>query len=793
MNPRLRVTVFAALATVLGSLSLLPVFASIGWLPRVVLIVVAVAATSAALQRIRVVSAVIPLAMIAVWAFVVTALYAHSVAPLGFIPGPAALRLLHTTMSSGFTDTVQLSSPVDVTRGLSLLTTAGVGLVAVVVETLASGLRRPAVAGLPLLAIFTVSAATLSGGVGWRPFVFAAAGYLALLLAEGRDRVGRWGRPVRAIRGSVVRGQAATSQLTQVGRRVGFAAISIAVVLPVIIPGLHSGWFGSHHTNGVGGFSADKNGGSATISPIVSIRQQLIEPTPTSLFTYTTTGTPSYLRLLTLDNFDGTLWTVSSVTSPDDAKITKGIPPPVGVTLKPTGSATTNIDITGLRQAYLPVPSTVTAVTAHGDWRYNPVNPAIYGVNTATPHLTYSVTSAVYQPSASLLSSLPAVDEDASLSPYLETPTNLPAQVRSVADQIITAAHATTPYQKALALQAWFQAGTYDITIKTGTDENALITFLNDRRGYCEQFAATMALMARVEGIPARVDVGFTPGAAVGTTNTYLVTTADAHAWPELYFPEAGWLRFEPTPRADGQTTTPAYAPLTTGQQAPASVSPRATGDGVPLDIQGLRPTSVRAIHKSASSIPVFSHLPVGWLLIVLVVLIGIVIAPVARWITRRRRWTSADSEAARAHAAWAELGDDMRDLGLDWRGHTDTPRRAAATLVATRRLATDVAAEQALSRLTRAEELARYAARPDELRWVDQDPRADESTVRKALFSSVSRGRRLRARVAPSSSSRIAVSATAWVSDSWRAAGLAVRRSISRRVPGQGRRDSRD
>jgi transglutaminase-like putative cysteine protease len=792
MNPRLRVTVFAALATVLGSLSLLPVFSTMGWLPRVVLMVLAIAATSAALQRIRVVTAVIPLAMIAVWAGLVTALYAHSVAPLGFIPGPAALRLLHATMSSGFTDTVQLAAPVEVTRGLSLLTTAGIGLVAVVVETLASGLRRPAVAGLPLLAIFTVSAATLSAGVGWRPFVFAAAGYLSLLLAEGRDRVGRWGRPVRAIRGSVVRGQAATNQLTQVGRRVGFAAIGIAVVLPVIVPGLHSGWFGTHHTNGVGGFSVGNKGGSASISPIVSIRQELNEPQPTSLFTYTTTGTPTYLRLLTLDRFDGTLWTVSSVTSPDDTRIDKGIPPPAGVTMHSTGTARTNVAITGLRQAYLPVPSTVTAVTAHGDWRYNPVNPAIYGVNTATPHLSYTATSAVYQPSAVLLNSLPAVDPDATVAPDLEIPPNLPGQVRAVADQIIANARAVTPYQKAVALQAWFQAGTYDITIKTGTDEDALLTFLNDRRGYCEQFAATMALMARVEGIPARVDVGFTPGAPVGNTNTYLVTTADAHAWPELYFPDAGWLRFEPTPRADGQAITPAYAPLTTGQ-ATASVSATATGGGAPLDIQGFRPQPVRPIHKSGNSIPVFSHLPVGWLLSLFILLIGIVIAPVTRWMTRRRRWTSADSEAARAHAAWAELGDDMRDLGLDWRGQTDTPRRAAATLVATRRLATDVAAEQALSRLTRAEELARYAARPDELRWVDQDPRADEGTVRRALFHSVSRGRRLRARLAPSSSSRIAVSATAGLSDSWRAASFAVRRWISGRLPGQGRSDQQD
>ena len=62
------------------------------------------------------------------------------------------------------------------------------------------------------------------------------------------------------------------------------------------------------------------------------------------MFTYTTTGTPTYLRLLTLDNFDGTVWSVSSVTSPDDTKIyNEGIPPPAGVTLHPTGTATTNV------------------------------------------------------------------------------------------------------------------------------------------------------------------------------------------------------------------------------------------------------------------------------------------------------------------------------------------------------------------------------------------------------------------------------------------------------------------
>ena len=377
------------------------------------------------------------------------------------------------------------------------------------------------------------------------------------------------------------------------------------------------------------------------------------------------------------------------------------------------------------------------------------------------------------------------------IEPYLALPAGLPPQIHQIADEIITNAGAVSPYQKALALQAWFQAGTYDISVRTGTSDSALLTFLSNRRGFCEQFAATMALMARLEGIPARVDVGFTPGTKAAGSDSYLVTTADAHAWPELYFPGAGWLRFEPTPRSDGQTSDPSYANAAVGPQ------PAASGDAVPNDAVakpqiphfggGTGTQTVKARHHGFS----FGKLSAGWLTVVLVVLIGLVIAPVTRWTTRRRRWTAADTEAARAHAAWDELGDDVRDLGLEWGGDSDTPRRAAATLVATRRLAYDVAAQQALSRLTRAEELARYAARPDELRWVDQDPRADEKAVRKALFTSVSRARRLRARVAPPSTGRLASNATAWIADTWHAVTAGSARWVGRQVNRRGDRDS--
>ena len=88
---------------------------------------------------------------------------------------------------------------------------------------------------------------------------------------------------------------------------------------------------------------------------------------------------------------------------------------------------------------------------------------------------------------------------------------------------------------------------------------NQLRRFLTEvREGYCEQLAIAMAMMARQVGVPSRVAVGFTSGEIIDNT-VQQVTTHDAHAWPELWFPEAGWVPFEPTPRADGTVSVPSY------------------------------------------------------------------------------------------------------------------------------------------------------------------------------------------------------------------------------------------
>ncbi|HUZ85192.1 MAG TPA: transglutaminase-like domain-containing protein [Gaiellales bacterium] len=93
-----------------------------------------------------------------------------------------------------------------------------------------------------------------------------------------------------------------------------------------------------------------------------------------------------------------------------------------------------------------------------------------------------------------------------------------------------------------------------------------LVEFLTrSHRGYCQMFSASMAMVLRLHGIPARVAVGFTTGTAPsGPGKPYLVSDRDAHAWDEVYFPGYGWLPFDPTPTrslpAQASTSNPDWS-----------------------------------------------------------------------------------------------------------------------------------------------------------------------------------------------------------------------------------------
>ena len=72
--------------------------------------------------------------------------------------------------------------------------------------------------------------------------------------------------------------------------------------------------------------------------------------------------------------------------------------------------------------------------------------------------------------------------------------------------------------------------------------------FLFDlQRGYCDYYATTMVVLTRSVGIPARFVSGYSPGSYDAPNAKYIVRELNAHSWVEIYFPEIGWIEFEPT------------------------------------------------------------------------------------------------------------------------------------------------------------------------------------------------------------------------------------------------------
>ncbi|MBP1987176.1 transglutaminaseTgpA domain-containing protein [Halolamina salifodinae] len=187
------------------------------------------------------------------------------------------------------------------------------------------------------------------------------------------------------------------------------------------------------------------------------------------------------------------------------------------------------------------------------------------------------------------------------------TYTGLPAgedtrQVGAFTDELT--ADAETPYETATRIESWLESNK-EYSLNASHDrENGTITsqfvFEMDQ-GYCEYFATAMTTMLRSQGIPARYVVGYATGEQTGA-NEYTVRGMHAHAWVEVYFPEVGWVRFDPTPSADRQaaeedalestpTATPAPTPTPTPPAGTATDGNRTT-EGTPETVTTGTPTS---------------------------------------------------------------------------------------------------------------------------------------------------------------------------------------------------------
>jgi Transglutaminase-like superfamily/Domain of unknown function (DUF4129) len=289
------------------------------------------------------------------------------------------------------------------------------------------------------------------------------------------------------------------------------------------------------------------------------------------------------------------------------------------------------------------------------------------------------------------------------LTHYTKLPTNFPANLSRLARDIT--ANGTTQYEKALLLQNWFRKNfTYDLEVQRGHGINAIEAFLNQRKGYCEQFAGTYAAFARALGIPARVGVGFTQGTA-GPDGLYHVDGKHAHAWPEVYFTGIGWVPFEPTPTrgAPGDEIFTGVPQQQVGEQPQSTSTTTAAGatPGSEVSIAPLTPDgdlgladvpvpnfggNTGGLVDQSSGRPWIVSAGIVVLVLLVLALIWILLVPRltrGRWGRRRK---AARSEADQVLVSWHETEAALARSGVAPRP-SETPAEFAVRAARTTRI----------------------------------------------------------------------------------------------------------
>ena len=259
-----RRTALAAFAVILASVSLYPIYIGVLWFWAGcgAVIVVALAGTASRLRRLPV--AVVLVIGVAALLLYLNFAFANARSLFHLLPTPGSLAALWHVAGQGFNEASKYAPPVPELRGMVLLAAAGIGIAALLTDLIAVRLGSAALAGLPLLLLFT-EPFTLSVSRGFLgttvAFCVTVAGYLALLSSEGRDRIREWEHPNPS-----ANDQPDTRTLAAAGRRVGFASVVVALCLPLFIPGLHTTrLFGGQP--GIGGSAGGGGGGGAARAP----------------------------------------------------------------------------------------------------------------------------------------------------------------------------------------------------------------------------------------------------------------------------------------------------------------------------------------------------------------------------------------------------------------------------------------------------------------------------------------------------------------------------------------------
>jgi len=590
--------------------------------------------------------------------------------PAGFV---ADLRLAGEQFQA-------VGTPADVTAPFLLLIAIVMWVVAYLSDWAAFRLRAPVEALIPPAAVFIFGAFFAAEQSRITTTVILVAASLLFVLLHRLSETATAGAWLGA--GSAQRGQAA---LFRIGIGLMAATMVGGVMVAQLLPGYEEppifdpeDW--------------DSNEAPRVVlSPLVDIRAGLVDQPDVEVFTVNSSR-KDYWRITSLDVFDGRIWRSRGSFEKAATELDRTLPD--GTAFE---AVTQSFTITGLGQIWLPAayePAEILGVPDDVTLEYESDSGTLI-VDRARENsdgLSYVLLSAVpNRDVAAIAGAGDSVPGDIA-ERYLELPDDFSERVRDQAEQIVASADAQTPYEKALALQNFFRDPTlfrYDLEVARGHSADRIEEFVFDiRAGYCEQFAGSYAAMARAVGLPARVAVGFTPGEYDPTIDAYRVNGKHAHAWPEVWIEDIGWLRFEPTPGRgapgdDVYTGQPedqeGSAPLPTSPSTTAApaVNPNLPGPDattIPQGQAGSTTTTTRVPQSDRAESGILGEdqavsagLIARWVAgLLAVVLLALTPLAYGIWRARKQQREVADDPRRRIGLAWSTALSALQFMGVE-------------------------------------------------------------------------------------------------------------------------------
>jgi transglutaminase-like putative cysteine protease len=408
------------------------------------------------------------------------------------------------------------------------------------------------------------------------------------------------------------------------------------------------------------------------VSPLQAFRKNVRDEVDDTLFTVTGLPKGARLRLAAMDDWDGVVYNVT-----DGGPGTSSAFTPLRSNMAADvegASARLQVVIGDYSGVWVPGPQDVQQITFEGD-RADALRRSGFH-NSATG--TTVVTAGLKKGDAYVIEGVfpkTPTDEQLGDTPIVKMKLpelhDVPEELSTLAAETVT--DAETPIAQVRALETYLSKsgcfshglGSQAHLSRAGHTAERIATLIGGDQmvGDDEQYAVTMALMARAIGIPARVAMGYYPKKDGDGGGVFKATGDDVHAWVEVNFAGYGWLPFDPTPPEDqvpqDQNTKPRVDPKPQVLQPPPPPQE-------PVDLPPTVPDDREAEDDTPNILGIIGLiLAIGGVSLLVLLILSSPFIVIGAWkAAKRRKRRNAVTAPDRISGGWDELTDRAIDYG---------------------------------------------------------------------------------------------------------------------------------